>query len=84
MRQVWAYTSSAGTAEYGLFMGFSDFGGTDVTYRFHRLGPDGLPITFSNGGIRMDSVSGSSLKKANRVGAVNDGAAWSPQKREEA
>ena len=76
MLQVWCYMSSRGTAEYGIFQGYSDFGGTDVTYRFHRLGNDGLPICYDNGGIALDCVSGSSLKAAKRVGAVNKGEAW--------
>jgi len=72
MRQVWKYETSQGWF-YGLFKNFSDRGGTDVTYFFHRLGPDGLPIVFENGGIRLDCVSGSRLKAAERVGAVKEG-----------
>jgi hypothetical protein len=73
MLQVWAYPASNGCVYHGIFTGFSDFGGTDVSYRFHRLGDNGLPITFDNGGIRLDIVSGSSLKRANRIGAVKQG-----------
>ena len=76
MRQVWRYMASRGTVEYGLFMGFSDFGGTDVIYRFHRLGNDGLPIRYPGGGIALDCVRGSNLKAAQRVGATPDGQPW--------
>jgi hypothetical protein len=76
MLQVWCYQASRGTVEYGVFTGFSDFGGTDITYRFHRLGNDGLPITYPNGGIALDCVSGSSLKAAKRIGAVKPGEAF--------
>jgi hypothetical protein len=76
MLQVWVYPTSQGTVEYGVMLGFSDFGGTDITYRFHRLGKDGLPITFDNGGIRLDCVSGSSLKRSQRVGATPSGTPW--------
>ena len=76
MLQVWSYMASDGAAYYGVMVGFSDFGGTDVTYRFHRFGDDGLPITFSNGGIRLDCVGGYNLKNAQRVGATHKGAPW--------
>ena len=75
MRQVWKYETSNGW-QYGLFQGYSDHGGTDITYRFHRLGADGLPICFDNGGIRLDCVSGSRLKAAERVGATKEGEAY--------
>jgi hypothetical protein len=76
MLQVWCYTGSDGGAHYGVFQGFSNQGGTDVTYRFHRLGKDGLPITFDNGGMRLDCVSGSSLKAARRVGTTPESKPW--------
>jgi hypothetical protein len=73
---VWCYTASNGCTYYGIFKSFYDRGGTDVSYHFHRLGDDGLPIVFDNGGIRLDIVSGSSLKNAKRVGTVKQGEAF--------
>jgi hypothetical protein len=73
VRQVWAYQASDGVTYHGIMTGFTDRGGTDVTYRFHRLGPDGLPIVFDNGGIRLDLISGYALKQAKRIGATPDG-----------
>ena len=64
---VWEYEVSDVTYR-GAMLGFSDHGGTDVSYRFHRLGDDGRPITFDNGGIRMDVLSGAPLKAARRIG----------------
>jgi hypothetical protein len=49
-----------------------------VSYHLHRLDDDGLPIKFDNGGVRLDIVSGSSLKRAKRVGAVEPGQPFSP------
>lgn len=66
---VWEY--EVGGATYrGAMLGFRDYGGTDVSYRFHRLGEDGRPITFPNGGIRLDILSGAPLKAARRIGNV--------------
>lgn len=73
MLQVWKYRDYMNVERHGIMQGFSDFGGTDVSYRFHQLGEDGLPITFPNGGIRLDIVSGQRLKEAQRVGAVHQG-----------
>jgi len=72
MRQVWEYETYDGK-HIGLFNNFYDHGGTDVTYQFHRLGADGMPIVYDNGGIRVDMVSGSRLKAAKRIGAVESG-----------
>jgi hypothetical protein len=81
MNQVWIYPASNGCVYHGIFLGFSDFGGTDISYRFHRLDDQGLPIAFTSAdgkhqGIRLDIVSGSSLKRAQRVGAVEIGQAF--------
>ena len=71
MRQVWEYEIAGGVKARGIFMRFSDRGGTDVTYWFHRLGEDGVtPIVGSNGGSTIDSVSGARLKEARCVGAL--------------
>jgi len=75
MNQVWRYDTSTGE-HHGIFLRFSDFGGNDVTYTFHRLGSDGMPIVHDNGGRTVDCVGGSMLKKARRVGAVNPGSPW--------
>lgn len=78
MFQVWRYLDATSVWRYGIMLGFTDFGGTDVTYKFHRLGDDGLPIVFDNGGRLVDFASGERLKQANRVGAVKAGAAYIP------
>jgi len=49
---VWEYQDRVGVWQQGMFIGFHDFGGTDVTYRFKRA--DGT----------LDLVSGSRLKAA--------------------
>lgn len=64
---VWEY-EIYGVTYRGAMLGFSDRGGTDVSYRFHRLGDDGRPIIFDNGGIRLDILSGAPLKAARRIG----------------
>jgi hypothetical protein len=65
---VWEYEITGGATVRGAMLGFSDRGGTDVSYRFHRLDDDGRPICFDNGGIRMDVLSGAPLKAARRIG----------------
>lgn len=64
---VWEYEVH-GVTYRGAMLGFSDHGGTDVSYRFHRLDNDGRPITYSNGGILLDILSGAPLKAARRIG----------------
>lgn len=70
MRQVWEYMASNNTTQRGLFVKFSDLGGTDITYYFHRLGDDGLVIKYQRDGRHLDCVNGARLKLAHRVGAV--------------
>ena len=65
---VWEYQDAIGIVRRGAMLGFSDHGGTDVTYRFHRLDESGEPIRFDNGGFQMDCVSGAKLKAAKRIG----------------
>jgi len=76
MLQVWAYPDRADVTRYGVFARFSDFGGTDVSYYFHRLGDDGRVIEYENGGRCLDVVSGARLKTAKRVGAIAPGDAF--------
>lgn len=64
---IWEYEVS-GVTYRGAMLGFSDRGGTDVSYRFHRLDDEDRPICYSNGGILMDILSGASLKAARRIG----------------
>jgi hypothetical protein len=68
MLNVWEYETATSEIVQGAMLGFSDHGGTDVTYRFHRLDGAGRPIRYDNGGILMDCVSGSRLKAARRIG----------------
>lgn len=76
MLQIWTYQDAMGVQRFGAMTGFSDFGGTDVPYRFHRLGNDGRVIEYPNGGHMLDVVSGSRLKAARRVGAIAPGDAF--------
>lgn len=76
MYQVWKYVDAIGVERIGVAYGFSDFGGTDVSQRFWRIGEDGLPIQYENGGRNIDIVSGPKLKLANRIGAVKPGEPW--------
>lgn len=71
LHPVWEYQDATGTTRKGVSYGFSDHGGTDVTYRFHRLSDDGKPIRFENGGKLIDCVSGARLKSARRVGSIS-------------
>ena len=71
MLQVWTYQDAMGIQRFGAMQGFSDLGGTDITYRFHRLGADGRIIEYENGGHCLDCVAGARLKEANRVGAMH-------------
>jgi hypothetical protein len=71
MRQVWEYETDTGSTARGVFLRYSDRGGTDVTYWFHRLADDGAtPITHDNGGATVDLVAGARLKAARRIGAL--------------
>lgn len=76
MLQIWTYQDAMGVQRFGAMIGFSDFGGTDVPYRFHRLGNDGRVIEFPNGGRMLDVVSGARLQAARRVGAIAPGDAF--------
>lgn len=67
---VWEYEVLGDAMVRGAMLGYSDHGGTDVSYRFHRLDAEGRPIVYDNGGILMDVVSGSRLKAARRIGNV--------------
>jgi hypothetical protein len=67
---VWQYKDATGVERKGAMLRYSDFGGTDVTYWFHRLNENGVPIVHENGGITMDGVSGARLKEAKRIGNV--------------
>ena len=67
---VWQYEDATGVTRKGAMIKFSDFGGTDVTYWFHRLDEEGKPIVHDNGGITLDLVSGARLKAATRIGNV--------------
>ncbi len=78
MFQVWRYLDATSVWRYGIMLGFTDYGGTDVTYKFHRIGDDGMPIVFDNGGRLVDFASGERLKQSNRVGAVRAGEAYIP------
>lgn len=69
MQAIWEYPDATDTMRRGVMLGFSDHGGTDVTYRFHRLDADGKPIEFDNGGRCVDCVSGSRLKRAHNITA---------------
>lgn len=69
MLQVWEY-QEYGVTYRGVMRGYSDHGGTDVTYRFHRLDNSGKPIRYDNGGIMLDVLNGSALKSAKRIGAM--------------
>jgi len=70
---VWQYKDATSVIRKGAMLKFSDRGGTDVTYWFHRLGEDGKPIVHDNGGITLDLVSGPRLKAATRIGNVQIG-----------
>ena len=70
MLQIWEYNDAAGVRRKGVMRGFTDRGGTDVTYRFNRLDENGNPIVYANGGHEVDLVSGHALKSAKRVGAM--------------
>ena len=55
MKQRWSYKDARGVQVEGFMDGFSDRGGTDVTYFFIR----------DNG--KLDVVSGSRLKDAKNI-----------------
>ena len=71
MMHVWEYQDATGVTRRGVMRGFTDYGGTDVTYRFHRLDNSGAPIRHDNGGRTVDLVSGPALKAAKRVGGMS-------------
>ena len=66
MSAIWEYTDRTGVIRRGHFVRHSDFGGTDVTYTFHRHDENGKPITTATGRI-VDLVSGQRLKLARRI-----------------
>lgn len=70
MLHIWEYQDATGKTRRGVMRGFSEFGGTDVTYRFHRLDDDWRPIRHANGGACMDLVSGFRLKAAKKIGTM--------------
>jgi hypothetical protein len=76
MYQVWKYKDAIGVERVGVAYGCSDFGGTDVAQKFWRIGSDGLPISYENGGREIDIVRGAMLKGADRIGAVRPGEPW--------
>lgn len=76
MLQVWEYETATGVTVRGAMAGHSDFGGADISYRFHRLDDSGRVIETQNGGHLLDIVSGSRLKAANRIGAMPFGGAF--------
>jgi hypothetical protein len=76
MLQVWEYETTAGATVRGAMAGFSDFGGGDVVYRFHRLDDAGRVMTFPGDGRMTDSLGGARLKAARRIGAMEVGGAF--------
>ena len=70
MLHIWEYQDATGVTRQGVMRGYSDFGGTDVTYKFHRLNNEGKPIRYDNGGRDVDLVSGYKLKQAKRIGGM--------------
>jgi len=75
MWQVWEYDDATGTMRRGVSAGQSDYGGTDVTYRFHRLDDDGRRIEYANGGFMLDFINGPKARwaKVRRIGAMTPG-----------
>lgn len=69
-RSIWEYEDATGVTRRGVFHNFTDYGGTDVSYHFHRLDDDGNIIKFENGGRRLDIVTGERLKQARIVGQL--------------
>lgn len=63
---IWTYEAD-GAQQRGLFLDFYDRGGTDVSYKFHRLNAAGQPIVYDNGGRLVDMISGERLKAASPV-----------------
>jgi hypothetical protein len=53
---LWSYQDARGVEHLGHFATFTDFGGTDVTYYFRDCETG-----------QLDLVSGSRLKKAQRI-----------------
>ena len=64
MKQVWQYSDATGVERLGAMRGFSDFGGSDITYRFDRIEDGKLSG-------RLDCVSGARLQAARNVTAAN-------------
>lgn len=71
MLHIWQYRDATGITRKGVMCGYSDRGGSDISYRFHRLSDDGTPIRYLNGGIQCDIVSGPALKAAQRIGGMS-------------
>ena len=71
MLHIWEYRDATGVTRRGVMRGFTDLGGADVTYRFHRLDDSGVPIRHDSGGRTVDLVSGPALKAAGRVGGMS-------------
>jgi hypothetical protein len=68
MLSVWKYLDATGIERKGVFLGYYEYSGTDVGYKFHRINEEtGLPVGFNNGGKLVDIVSGHKLKQAERV-----------------
>jgi hypothetical protein len=70
MLHIWEYPDATGVTRRGVMRGCVDRGGTDVTYRFHRLDESGAPIRYDNGGRCVDLVSGPRTKGARRIGGM--------------
>jgi hypothetical protein len=64
---VWEYLDATDTIRRGHFLRHSDYGGTDVTYTFHRLDENGEPLASASGGRIVDCVAGARLKLAKRI-----------------
>jgi hypothetical protein len=71
MLHIWEYTDATGAPRQGVMRGFTDRGGSDVTYKFHRLDNAGKPLRYDNGGRAVDLVNGPALKAARRVGGMS-------------
>lgn len=71
MMHIWEYRDDTGVTRRGVMRGYTDRGGTDITYRFHRLDGAGVPIRHPNGGRTVDLISGPALKTARRVGGMS-------------
>lgn len=70
MMHIWEYQDATGVTRKGVVIGHSDFGGTDVSMKFHRLDDAGKPIRYPNGGRAVDVVNGPALKCAKHIGTM--------------